>query len=62
MMLCITAAFAFASNTVMVVSHTESAGWRFNHSTTTASGFVRINADSTFVSRTITNQTLRRSR
>ena len=38
-----------ASNTVMLVSHTESAGWRSNHSTTTASGFVRINADSTLV-------------
>lgn len=35
-----------AANTVMLVSHSESAGWRSNHSMTTASGFVRIDADS----------------
>ena len=42
-----------ASNTMILVSHTESAGWRSNQSTTTASGVDRISADSTFVSRTI---------
>jgi len=46
----------------MLVSHTESAGWRSSHFTTTTSGFVRIKADRTFVSRTITDQTLPLSR
>ena len=31
-----------ASNTVMLVSHTESAGWRSNHSTTTARSGKRV--------------------
>jgi hypothetical protein len=47
---------------MMLVTQIESAGWRSSHSTTTASGLVRINADNTFVSRTITNRTSRRSR
>ena len=42
------------SNNVMLVIQTESAGWRSSHSRTAASGTVRINAPSTFVSRIIT--------
>src|ERR1019366_4961158 len=47
-----------ASNTVMLVIQTDSAGWRSNHATTTASGTVRIIAEITLVSRIIIYRTL----
>jgi hypothetical protein len=41
------------TNSVMLVIQTDSAGWRSSHATTGGSGRVRINAESTLVSRTI---------
>ena len=46
-----------ASNNVMLVIQTDSAGCRSSHSITTASGVARINALSTLVSRIITYRT-----
>jgi hypothetical protein len=46
------------SKKVMVVIQTDSAGWRSSHPTTSASGALRINAESTLVSRMITFRSL----